>query len=348
MRSTLPILVRSAAVFTGSFMALAAVAELRGRTPDLSLWLLDLRDLPPLVRVGSLIAVGTILGVWAIAPSSSRWLASSAAVAAFAGALVALRDTVGFGEAVATGSIRPAIGVPLSAVTAVVFLGIGLLAFAISRHAGRAEGDGEQAQRAEVDVRTPWQRIRTGAGLAAGVALFAIAFPISQMLWFGTTDYRRPAHAAVVFGARVYANGEPSPLLADRLRTAIDLWRAGLVPRLIMSGGEGRDGVNEARAMREWAIRAGVPVNAITVDATGASTDATAAHAVELLGGGAHRLIVVSQAYHLPRAQLAFSRFGIDVLTVPAPETRQIPELPLYVAREVPGFWSYLLRIALG
>ena len=44
--------------------------------------------------------------------------------------------------------------------------------------------------------------------------------------------------------------------------------------------------------------------------------------------------------------QLAYSDAGLDVLTVPAPEAQPIVELPLFIAREVPAFWSYLLRVA--
>ena len=60
------------------------------------------------------------------------------------------------------------------------------------------------------------------------------------------------------------------------------------------------------------------------------------------------RLIAVSQAYHLPRIQLAFAAAGIDVLTVPAIDPVPISEMPLLVAREVPAFWSYFLRQCLA
>ena len=70
-----------------------------------------------------------------------------------------------------------------------------------------------------------------------------------------------------------------------------------------------------------------------------------------LLGGGAGiqpRVIAVSQAYHLPRVQLSFATAGIDVLTVPAADPEPIGEMPLLVAREVPAFWVYYLRVCLG
>jgi vancomycin permeability regulator SanA len=124
-----------------------------------------------------------------------------------------------------------------------------------------------------------------------------------------------------------------------------------------MSGGDGTDGFNEALVMRDRAIAAGVDPAAILVDATGINTDATVDHTLTLLASltespgsmaTAQTLIAVSQPYHLPRIQLAFSGAGIDVLTVPAVDPVPISEMPLLVAREVPAFWLYYLRACLG
>jgi vancomycin permeability regulator SanA len=173
------------------------------------------------------------------------------------------------------------------------------------------------------------------------------------MLFFGTTDYRRPADVAVVFGARVYATGQPSPLLADRIATGIELYRSGLVGTLVMSGGDGADGFNEARVMRDEANAAGIDPADILVDPAGNSTEATVDNSLALLaargtGSVPPRVIAVSQAYHLPRVQLAFANGGIDVLTVPAADPIAIGEMPVLVIREVPAFWAYYLRVCLG
>jgi vancomycin permeability regulator SanA len=153
----------------------------------------------------------------------------------------------------------------------------------------------------------------------------------------------------------VYASGRPSPLLADRIAAGVELYRSGLVGTLVMSGGDGADGFNEAAVMRAEAIAAGVDPAAILVDGDGITTEATVDHTLALLhaagvGAGAPplRLIAVSQAYHLPRIQLAFSGAGIDVLTVPAVDPIPISEMPLLVAREVPAFWLYFLRACVG
>ena len=76
-----------------------------------------------------------------------------------------------------------------------------------------------------------------------------LAFPLSQILFFGKTDYRRAADVAVVFGARAYADGRPSDALADRVRAACELYRSGTVTKLIFSGGPGDGAIHETEAV---------------------------------------------------------------------------------------------------
>lgn len=324
---------RGTAVGFGVLSILAVVAELRGRTAEISLWWIDLRDLPGAVRMAILVALASLLIAWAVHPAPGRGLRRLMAASCLTVAVVALRDSVVFAQAVSAGLVAPAIPVPLSAATAALFTALALGSLRSTRSPSA----------------TPR---RTALALLVATGTWAILFPLAQMLFFGTTDYRRPADAAVIMGARVYASGQPSPLLADRLRTGIELYRTGLVPVLVMSGGDGSDGFNEAAVMRDAAIAAGVDPGAILLDAAGNTTEVTVRNSLALLAGkdGAPpvRLIAVSQAYHLPRIQLAYANAGIDVLTVPAPEAQPIRELPLFIAREVPAFWSYLLRTCLG
>jgi uncharacterized SAM-binding protein YcdF (DUF218 family) len=108
--------------------------------------------------------------------------------------------------------------------------------------------------------------------------------------------------------------------------------------------------VTWATVMRNEAIAAGVNPEAILVDPAGVTTEATVANAISLLGDYSvpPSVIAVSQAYHLPRVQLSFATAGIDVLTVPAADPEPIGEMPPLVAREVPAFWVYYLRVCLG
>jgi vancomycin permeability regulator SanA len=169
-----------------------------------------------------------------------------------------------------------------------------------------------------------------------------LVFPLAQMAFFGGTDYRRHADVAVVFGAKAMAGGVLSTSLEDRVRTGADLYRTGLVPRLIMSGGVDASAVDETIAMRDRAIALGVPSSAITLDNGGDNTDASVADTVPMFRRMHVRTVLaVSQFYHLPRIKLAYRAAGWDVQTVPATVSRYIDQTPLSVAREIPAFWTY-------
>ena len=321
---------RGAAMFLAVFTLIGLVGEARGRTADMSLWWIDLHDLPFGERFAFLGAVSCLLGAWAVRPIAARrrrWLTVTLVAVA---AILALRDIGTFYAAVGAGNVRPFMPVPLSLVVAVL---LGVIAIVVFRRAA--------APAPKRDL------IR----LAVAAAAVALAFPLAQMLFFGTTDYRRQANAAVVFGAQVYPTGLPSQTLANRIATAVELYRQGLVPMLIMSGGVGKEGFDEAAVMRDVAVAAGVEPTAVVVDSAGVTTEATVANVAALLGlrpGGPTRLIAVSQAYHLPRVQLAFAVTGIDVLTVPAVDPQFIGPMPVMIAREVAAFWAYDLRVCLG
>lgn len=325
---------RGAALFLAAFTIIGVIGELRGRTLDPSLWWIDLRDLPTVARLLLLGALAGLLATWAIRPAPCprrRW-ATAAVCGVFAG--FAIRDVIRFYSVVGAGDVRPFVDLPLSLVITMLLVGLTLGAFRVRR-----------------DPSFGWKR--NAIALAVVVGAWAVVLPLAQMLFFGTTDYRRPADVAVIFGARVYATGQPSPLLADRIRTGVELYQSGLVPLLVMSGGNGSDGFNEARVMSDVAIAEGVDPAAILVDPAGNSTEATVANVSVLLAArngaaGPGRVIAVSQAYHLPRVQLAFANAGIDVLTVPAVDPEPIGEMPLLVAREIPAFWAYYLRVCLG
>ena len=167
------------------------------------------------------------------------------------------------------------------------------------------------------------------------------------MLCFGESDYRRPADAALVFGARAYADGRPSAALEDRTRTACALYRAGLVHTLILSGGAGDGAVSEPEAMRRVALAQGVPDAALVLDNAGTSTEASVDDARAIAEKqGLRRLIAVSHAYHLPRVKLELQHARLAAVTVPAHEQRVLLKMPWFVGREVAAYWLHLLDLA--
>ena len=136
-----------------------------------------------------------------------------------------------------------------------------------------------------------------------------------------------PTPLALVLGAEVYANGRPSPALVNRLDTSIQLFRAGKVRGLLMSGGHGSV---ETSAMQRYAVAAGVPGDVIQLDDGGLRTLSSCQRAREVFH--ATRVTIVSQAEHLTRAVYTCDKLGLDAVGVVAPD---FPG---------PALWTYRLR----
>ncbi len=121
---------------------------------------------------------------------------------------------------------------------------------------------------------------------------------------------------AVVFGAAVYPGGRPSPVLADRVRTAVDLYRQGRVRQLLLSGDNRFEHYNEPAAMAELARQYGVPDDALVLDYAGRRTYDTCWRARHIFG--LRRVVLVTQRFHLPRALYLCQALGLDAVGVPA------------------------------
>lgn len=323
-RQLLDALVRGLALFIGVFSGLNVLGSVLGDGFGANLWWIDLSVLP--ARLGTLaaaLAAGLLIS-YALAPRLSPLRRKLTAAACAALALVALLNVAAFYAAWRAGEIVPAVPVPFSSVVAGVLVAIGLDVWV---RAGHESGVFENV-----------------ATVVLAVAV-ALAFPLAQVGFFGTTDYRREADVAVVFGAKVHTDGGLSWSLEERVQTGVTLLREGYVDTLLMSGGIGANGVDEAAAMKARAVELGVPEEAVLTDSLGVDTDSTVRDTVALLGGpGSVRIIAVSQFYHLPRIKMAYAAAGQEVYTVPADSLLPIAKTPLFVAREIPGFWVYWMR----
>ncbi len=110
----------------------------------------------------------------------------------------------------------------------------------------------------------------------------------------------RPRRVAVVFGAGLWRDGSPTPVLRDRVATAVELYEAGKVEKLLMSGDNSHVDYNEPEAMRDHALELGIPDKDIVLDFAGRRTYDTcyrAKHIFEI-----DQAILVTQQFHLPRA----------------------------------------------
>lgn len=121
---------------------------------------------------------------------------------------------------------------------------------------------------------------------------------------------------AIVFGAGLERNGGPSPVLYDRVATAVELYQRGLVDKLLLTGDNRFENYNEPEAMRQTALQLGVPDSDLVLDYAGRRTYDSCYRAREIFG--VSRAILVTQAFHLDRAMYLCASFGIDSVGVMA------------------------------
>lgn len=177
--------------------------------------------------------------------------------------------------------------------------------------------------------------VRRRAPLAAiPAALLVLA--LAHIQTFGHTDYRRPADAIVVFGARAHRDGTPSQALYDRTMTGIALYHEGWAGTLICSGG-----LNEPDVMRRLALERGVPPGAVVLDPRGVNTAATLRFC-RRRGG---RFLAVSHSFHNARIKMLAERFGARCYTVPAREPVPLTWEPYFVARECAALAAYYFAV---
>lgn len=120
----------------------------------------------------------------------------------------------------------------------------------------------------------------------------------------------------LVLGCGVYEDGTPSPMLEDRLKRGIELYKAGVAPKLLMSGDHGQDSYNEVAVMKAYAIEAGVPSEDIFMDHAGFSTYDSIARAHDVFH--ARQFVIVTQDYHLYRALYIARRYEVTAYGVNA------------------------------
>lgn len=315
---------RILALFIGLFTLLNLVGGFVWPGFDANPWWINFGHVLPGWGAKGLLSVSAITLLAFAFQNRLRWQRSrfTAGLAA-ALALVAFLNTIGFYRLLAMGRIEAGFPLPLSLVVCVALVVIARSAWSESK----------------MDSHARWWMIAGGS-----VCLFAV-FPLALMVFFGNTDYRRPADAVVVFGARAYKDGRLSDALQDRIRTACNLYRDGLAKRLVLSGGRGDGPVTEAEAMRGYALKQGVRAEDIFIDNEGVNTEATVRNTTPLFQQWhAKRVLAVSHFYHLPRIKLAYQRAGVEVWTVPAHQHRFLGQIPFNMAREVAAFWSYYLK----
>ena len=180
--------------------------------------------------------------------------------------------------------------------------------------------------------------------IAAGVALCIFISVTLVLVACGMRDDIAHADVALVLGSKVELDGSPSPRLRARLDRTLELFRDGLFPWIIMSGGVGKEGYDEAVVMRDYLVSRAVPAERIILDSHGDNTLASAQNTARIAQEWNFKSVfVVSQYFHIPRARLALQRCHFSAIQ--SAHARFFEWRDVYSsARETVGYASYLLR----
>ncbi len=155
-----------------------------------------------------------------------------------------------------------------------------------------------------------------------------------------------PTKVAIVFGAGLSRDGSPTPILQDRVETASELYFSGKVEKLLMSGDNRFIYYNEPGAMREYAMKLGVPGEAIILDYAGRRTYDTCYRAGAIFD--LEEAVLVTQSFHLPRALFTCNLLGVNAIGVASDQrAHTLDHLLYWNLRELPAtltaFWDVLV-----
>jgi uncharacterized SAM-binding protein YcdF (DUF218 family) len=160
-------------------------------------------------------------------------------------------------------------------------------------------------------------------GLRVGLAVFLVLFVYLAVtfvqVWLASRrDEARPSQAIIVLGAAEY-DGRPSPVLAARLDHAIQLYRDGIAPVIVVTGGrQPGDRFTEAGASADYLHKHGIPDAAILRETTGrTSWESLEAAARFLDQRHMRRVVLVSDPYHSERIKAIAHEVGLDAVTSP-------------------------------
>jgi len=159
----------------------------------------------------------------------------------------------------------------------------------------------------------------------------------------GRIDKKLSADVAVILGSKVNEDGTLSERLQKRVECGVELYNAGRVKKIIVSGGFGKEGFFEGDKMRDYLIAKGIPDSVIVVDNKGDNTELTVKNTIALQ----HNLhfksvIVVSQYFHVTRTKMLFRKYGFGNVSSVSPNYFEWRDFYSLI-REFFGFYTQVL-----
>jgi vancomycin permeability regulator SanA len=155
----------------------------------------------------------------------------------------------------------------------------------------------------------PWLALALFAALLLPIVLTGFVALHTSRYRYTDVDAVPGEQIALVFGAGVRPNGRLTPMLADRVSAAIELYQRGRVQKLLMTGDNSSISYDEVTAMQQFALARGVAAEDITLDYAGFSTYESCFRARVIFG--VERAVLVTQRFHLPRAVYTCRMLGV-------------------------------------
>ncbi|MFL5496715.1 MAG: YdcF family protein [Gemmatimonadales bacterium] len=182
-------------------------------------------------------------------------------------------------------------------------------------------------------MRPALRHLSQALGLLLLAAAIGYTVALVMVLVVSQQDERRPVDAIIVLGAAQY-NGRPSPVLRARLDHALGLYRDGFGPIIVVTGGVGLgDTTSEALVGKRYLVARGVPIKSVVAQPQGRTTMASmTAVAQWLRRRGFHRVLLVSDPFHMFRLRLEARRTALEAYTSPT-ESSPISENPVLELR---------------
>ncbi len=193
----------------------------------------------------------------------------------------------------------------------------------------------------EAVLQAVWGLIKRLAVLAVVVGLVGLLLLLGLRLWverrYQDHVYTRvedvpERSVALVLGAGLWPDGSLTPVLADRVATAADLYHAGKVQKLLCSGDNRFVDYNEPEAMKTYAMELGVPAADIVLDYAGRRTYDSCYRAQAIFG--VDRVVAVTQRFHTARSLYTCNALGVDAVAIVANRRTYARRRVIWKARE--------------
>ena len=167
-----------------------------------------------------------------------------------------------------------------------------------------------------------------GAIIFGGIQIYVNSFAKGRLVSPATAP---SVDAVMILGAYVYENGNPSPVLQDRLDYGYEIYQAGKAKKIIVTGDHGTIQYDEVNVMKDYLLKKGVPAQDIFLDHAGFDTYDSMYRARDIFG--VKSLIISTQQFHINRALYISQRLGLDSYGYPS-DDNILPRIQLQNVRE--------------